>query len=425
MPFRIDIDFKTEKGSWRFGYGATEGSLCFYHDNKLYGINMEGDPDPIIAKEAIKFQHPIYGNTELHRKIGAINYDEYNHLTWIVGEKHFAVIINGEVRYCGVDFPYMKSDLTLQPSDSVVIGSNGQGLFLFKAIRVSQLCVTPKIKIKQGELEMVTKQSNNIIPNLHRLITSEWGENYWFCGEAKYVMECLGEPDYTYVFFAGLTGSVLTQFYGYNGTFYADGVESYLMNSGTVSGQEYVTGLFAKLGYAATFVPRVELQKNTEMYLQTLMAYIDKGVPVISWGRGYTAEGVLVGYEENGKVLLYITGDEAEPKRILPGEILSSEKIVFDTDGWIFVGEKKEQKDLAQIYRDTIVELPSLLTMKNDKFRFGAEAFRAWAADIENGRFDGMKPEDFDGWAMYQTYVCNLATNGSCCYGFFDKAAGA
>jgi hypothetical protein len=43
---------------------------------------------------------------------------------------------------------------------------------------------------------MVTKQSNNIIPNIHQLITMHYGENYWFNGCAKYVMECLGEPDY-------------------------------------------------------------------------------------------------------------------------------------------------------------------------------------------------------------------------------------
>ncbi|MFT3950986.1 MAG: MerR family transcriptional regulator [Oscillospiraceae bacterium] len=427
LPFRLDIDFKMDTSTWRFGYGASEGSLCFYHDNKLYGINMEGDADPRISKEAIKFNHPIYGDPELHRKIGAIEYNQYNHLTWIVGEKHFAVIINGEVRYCGMNFPYMHADLTRQPTTPIVIGSNGQGLILFKEIRVSQLVQTHKSKIKEGKLEMITKQSNNIIPNIHRLITSEWGENYWFCGEAKYVMECLSEPDYTYAFFAGLTGSVLTQFYGYNGAFFADGVECYLINSGTVSPQEYVSDLFAKLGYAATFVPRTELQKNTEMYLRTLVAFIDKGVPVISWGRSYNAAGdtlecVLVGYEENGRVLLYITGDETEPKRVSLEELISPERWNFDISGWIFVGEKQEQKDLAKIYRDVIFGLPNLLTARNDKFCFGAEAFRAWAENIEIGCYDCMKPDDFDGWAMYQTYVCNLATNGSCCYGFLDKA---
>ena len=43
-------------------------------------------------------------------------------------------------------------------------------------------------------------------------------------------------------------------------------------------------------------------------------------------------------------------------------------------------------------------------------------------ADIENGKFDGMKPEEFDTWYMYTVYVCNLATNGSCCHAFLKKA---
>jgi hypothetical protein len=33
-----------------------------------------------------------------------------------------------------------------------------------------------------------------------------------------------------------------------------------------------------------------------------------------------------------------------------------------------------------------------------------------------------MKPEEFDGRAMYTVYICNLAANGNCCYNFLDKA---
>jgi hypothetical protein len=51
---------------------------------------------------------------------------------------------------------------------------------------------------------MVKSQSNNIIPNIHQLITMHYGENYWFNGCAKYVMECLKEPDYDYWFLPAL-----------------------------------------------------------------------------------------------------------------------------------------------------------------------------------------------------------------------------
>ena len=60
--------------------------------------------------------------------------------------------------------------------------------------------------------------------------------------------------------------------------------------------------------------------------------------------------------------------------------------------------------------------------IKTETYCFGPEAFRAWARDIENGKFDSMTTEDFDTWCDHTNYVCVLATNGSCCHGFLQKA---
>lgn len=269
---------------------------------------------------------------------------------------------------------------------------------------------------------MITKQSNNIIPTIHRLVTSEHGENYWFNACAKYVMECLGEPDYTYVFFAGLTGDVFTQHYPKSGNHGGDARSSYFIDKADIL---FAEDVFKKCGYASSFISGNILRKNKEMYLQTLLGYIDKGIPVIVWQNsneaGANIVGVFVGYEENGQVLLYMTGDNNEPQRI------SLEKALHfrgdgKNSGWIFIGEKKEQKDLKQMYRDAIASLPEMLTTQTDDHYFGAEAFRVWASNIENGYFDGMRVEDFDGWGMYANFICVLATNGSCCHGFLDKA---
>ena len=200
IPFRVDIEFKAESESERFGYGSDEGSICFYHGNNLFGINMENKADSRLSKEAISFNQPMLGNYFSYPKLGRINYNQYNTLSWFVGEKHFAVVINGEVRFCGVNFPYMSTDLYLQKPDTIIIGSNGQGKKYFRSIKISQLKTAPKIKIKQGGLSMAAKQSNNIIPNIHKVITMHYGENYWFNGCAKYVMECMGEKDYDYSF---------------------------------------------------------------------------------------------------------------------------------------------------------------------------------------------------------------------------------
>lgn len=122
------------------------------------------------------------------------------------------------------------------------------------------------------------KQSNNIISNIHQVITLHYGENYWFNGCAKYVMECLGEKEYDYSFFAGLTGDNFAQVYAYD-HFRGDGATDYILSE--KGNTEYIESIFEACGYASTFVTLKQLSSNLEMYLQTLIAYIDKGVPVI------------------------------------------------------------------------------------------------------------------------------------------------
>ena len=273
---------------------------------------------------------------------------------------------------------------------------------------------------------MVTQQSNNIIPVIHRLVTDEYGENYWFNGCAKYVMECFGEKDYDYWFFAGITGDVFTQHYAY-AKYAGDALSSYMMEErmgGDPGG--FVLETFAKCGYAATYVSNQELQNNTEMYLNALTAYIDKGAPVIAWGTPLV--GVFVGYEDYGKTLLYITGNSNVPERvalekIIRGEVEKSQyELRSQFGGWIFVGEKKRDINLAQAYREAIREIPRRLSADAKLYCLGADAFRAWANDIESGRFEGMEPAEFDAWSHHTNYVCVLATNGSCCHGFLNKA---
>ena len=60
-------------------------------------------------------------------------------------------LINGEIRYCGVNFPYMSLELGREAAKPVVIGSNGQGMKYIRRVQVSQLAETPKSKLKTGE----------------------------------------------------------------------------------------------------------------------------------------------------------------------------------------------------------------------------------------------------------------------------------
>ena len=423
LPFRVDIDFRVPMDDEQFGYGDSEGSIIFYHGSNSYdggenlkimdfGINMNNSSS--CREEAISFHQPIFHDLYNFPHRGRIQPNEYNHVTWVVGQKHLAVIINGEIRYCGTNFPYMSLDLNREEAYPVVIGSNGQGMKYFRKIIISQLAYSQPNKLKNAELTVNAKRSNNLIPIIHRLIIEEYGEIYRFNGSAAYVMECLGEKEFDYLFFAGLTGDLFAQHY--KQPFDGDGVNAYYQVNGD---RKFFEGIFEKCGYSAAYVFSRELLKNKETYSEKLISCIDKGVPVIFTGYSSQPCGVFVGYEEYGKTLIYISGDNSEPQRISCDKAMG-----YDTDksGWIFVGGKKEQKDTAEIYREAIHALPKLLTTDNDKYCFGAPAFRKWADDVENGYFEKIKPEEFDSRTMYINFVFTLAANGCCCPNFLQRA---
>lgn len=427
LPFRVDITFRigAESGGW--GHGKKEESIRFHHGedlNFLFGINMNNSMDEHMSQEAICFHQPIFGDYYQIPKIGAIKPESYNQLSWIVGQNHFAVIINGAVRYCGVNFPYMRTVMGNDVPRPIIIGSDSSIRKYYRAICISQLMEVPKSKMKEGALCMAIERSNNVLPDLHRFITSEYGENYWFNGCARYVMACLGEykdePDFGYWFFAGLTGDVLAQVYSYD-AYMGESVSSCMFN---LEGGKYLEGIFEKCGYASTFVSGSQLCGNKEMYTQTLIAYIDKGIPVIAVTWGGPPWGIYVGYEEHGKTLLYLSGDRTEPERVAAELVFQENKTQeCSARGWLFLGEKKREIDLRQVYRDIIMRLPKLLTVKNDMFCFGAEAFYAWAKAIESDRVAAVTAETFDdGWDVHVSNICNMATNGSCAFSFLSRA---
>ena len=279
-------------------------------------------------------------------------------------------------------------------------------------------------------------QPSAILPVVHRLVTLHHGENYWFNGGAKYVMDLLGEKDYDYWFFAGLTGENFTQVFPRDGEFIGEGVTDFRLANGE---KDFIPGIFGKIGYEADYVLEAELRSDPEKYLRKVVSYIDRGIPVFgNWGDWH----VIVGYEDYGETFLCVTSNNDEPDRVKSRDIFNGgvflkwvdgkavlyaspvekKRGVSQVEGWVFVGDKKEKKDLAQLYRDAIFALPGILTTKNDKYIFGADAFRAWADDIDGGRYEGMKPEEFQDWPQYQVYVCVLATNSGGCRGFLQKA---
>lgn len=120
-----------------------------------------------------------------------------------------------------------------------------------------------------------------------------------------------------------------------------------------------------------------------------------------------------------------MTDNMTQPESVSAESVLNAAQMREESRGLYFVGEKQEQKDIRQIYRNAILRLPTLLTTKTENYCFGADAFRAWADEIERGDFDGMTEEEMKGlpgWKRYTNYVCILATNGSCCHTFLERA---
>lgn len=121
------------------------------------------------------------------------------------------------------------------------------------------------------------KQNGNSVSVIHRLVTNERGENYWFNACASYVMECLGEKDYDYSFFAGLTGDNFVQHYKFG--FSGDGVSACHEFDGD---GEYFESVFAKCGYVSAYIPVTDMAENRERYMRKIIDNIDGGIPVIS-----------------------------------------------------------------------------------------------------------------------------------------------
>lgn len=402
IPFRVDFIFKTNNASVRLYHGKASAVINAGAGN-VFDLGQ--------TQESLIITEPMFGTESVFKQRGAVHKNEYSSLTWFVGETYLAVIVNGEVRYCGINHPYMCLDSSKIEAYPVIIGSGSYESVTISSVAVSQLQPKKPVRIEEGALSMTIRQSNNVLPNLHKYTINYLGQNYALPGCMAYLMECLGEDKaaFDYWFFSGLTGDNLTQLYC------RDYAKTVICLS-SVAPKDYFRELFDAVGYEHTYVTNAERVTNNLIYVNTIMAYIDRGIPVIARfpprdAVGYTFYAVICGYEEYGKSLLYLFDEE--PER-------------FDADSLcgdlIFVGAKKKDADLKALYMKTVLDMPKLLNMTDiDNCSFGAQAFRDWATDIENGRFTSVTPDGFNKWRDHDTYVCMLATNASCA-DFLERA---
>ncbi|NJD03992.1 MAG: hypothetical protein FIA99_15655 [Ruminiclostridium sp.] len=251
----------------------------------------------------------------------------------------------------------------------------------------------------------MNKKQNNIHPNIRDLFSYGNAKNFAFDNCMEFLMEKLGESkklDYWVI--TGITGNGYTPVYNKSDSTTAC---DYCV-SGYLAGSDYVNYIFDSIGYGHTYVTSEELNADKSRYIQKLKDYIDRGVPVIAISYSNASSSnidalthyLYVRQEDYKKTLLFSKKANDE----LYHKLSAMESISQD---WIFAEEKIHDIALIDICRNVVMKLPYWLTFpeRNGVF-FGPSAYRAWADDIEVGRYKG----EIDVFHNYGVYMCNLAT---------------
>lgn len=263
----------------------------------------------------------------------------------------------------------------------------------------------------------MNKESSNRIKDIPPFCVGMRGENFHFDGVCERVLERLGETQCNYWLIAGITGDAYTQVYPKNHVFYSNRYcvsDYHLLYDADC--MPYFQQVFDDLGYEMTYVSKEELLADKETYRQKLIAYIDKGIPVIVFKGDFH---LIVGYEEDGNILLCQLHEEHPIIRErLDDTYLKNESMKC----WIFVGDKKEQIDLDKMYRKAVGQMAEIMTAETETYVFGAGGFRKWAKDIETGYYVDKTPDTVDLWATHQSFVACFETIAARCHVFLSKA---
>jgi len=263
-----------------------------------------------------------------------------------------------------------------------------------------------------------------ILPNLHPMAINELGQNYLVNGLLAFQMECLGESkDYDYWFFAGVSGDAHTQI------FTTDTTKGNNSLSQIDFGPEVARTWYDAVGYDFSIVTEEQFNADRPRYVGELMKYIDRGIPVIAKHAAHKKGRemcnfvedefwLLVGYEDGGKQLLFVTDNNRRSDK----DIIKVPTNLHVNYQFILPGAKKKAPALADVYRQAVLNIPALLTRphKGDLY-YGREAFDAWAKRLLAEDYADWTDEQLDLWRLHSTYVCIIATNGSC-RAFLERA---
>ena len=247
---------------------------------------------------------------------------------------------------------------------------------------------------------------------LGQFIHWDWGQNYPFGACMAKLMECLGGDIslYTYEFFAGLAGDDFVMCYGDNGK-YNDCVSVCSDN------EAFLAGVCGMIGLEYQLVRHDVWMAETNKYYNAVRRYIDRGIPVLCAGIGKNGNyDLLISYDDETEKCHLSCGDDVQYGSDIPFSEIECDLI--------FIEHLPMITDIKAIYRNAVMQIPTRMTsdVTLDGVHFGADAYRKWAADIRDGRYDRYTAETFESWEHWCIYLCNLATNGGHGESFLRRA---
>jgi len=241
-------------------------------------------------------------------------------------------------------------------------------------------------------------RTSNILSHIRPHIFNWQGENFPFNGCIRYFMECAGREDISNFWLsAHVTGDAYMFVYSTDGNRLSN---SCLTERIVIDyDKNYFDNIFDIYGYEYTYVDGKQVNENKEMYIEKIMDYIDKGLPVFTYGWWRP----ICGYEDGGKVLLMLHWDNTTPVKV------NTENYNFES--LLFIGDKIKDVTFDEIYNNAIEQIPQIYNMELPNTYLGHKGLYKWADDVESGAYLSTNP-NIDQWK--EAYIANLATN---CFG--------
>jgi len=248
-------------------------------------------------------------------------------------------------------------------------------------------------------------------------------ENYFLASALCSMGKLLGSGHDLH-FYSAITGDMFTYLYSSKRTPCDSGVTADFF------APQVVKKAYAAMGYDCIYLSTEYIKLNFRTVMNAIKASVDRGIPVLSWGMGnvsffnggycdFMSEGCLIGGYGEGDLLyvnLYCGPERVETDDDGYTAITGG---LETTLGLFFVGEPIEKTHMAEVYREAIASIPTLLTLPpKDDFVFGQTAFETWAdALLDESNFEGKTDAEIEGlgvtWDIHCAPYCTVCTSNA------------